>query len=482
MKYAWFLVIIVSLLLAGCAEQEWDIYSGGHDFNGFLAEKNVSADDFAKQIDAAIKTSYSNTERAELIFLLGRVKGDKELISFAMDFFHKAEEDAEEAKKPVEKALLYETIASIDDTKYNHLKAAEAWLRAKDKKRALIEFQIAAGLKTAWEFDIQGITNTASFTKAFTAITIGSTKIELGKDDLLVTQAHKVTRDFTIPKLPSPYTEILLGTSEGKSADIIKAAGIKHAIASGAIAKEMDGKWYASNEENVFMFEVPVSVIEQPTTRFLRQDIAVIVDTNSMAAIARNAVEENATAVMAGCDSSGDVKAAKYLADKGMKVICNSGLMLPLLIGTKLNIVSGAFIAEGDKIIFGNRQLTIGRYEPVIVMDYAGKQDSMQGYSTASRYFLELEKRGAKMNYFVIEVDEKGQMDKVLKKAMEKKASIVAGRVYNEEDYNELKEWLEQKNDRKAILFDSETSEFGYKIAREFRSQVFFGDVNPVAR
>lgn len=477
MKIRWILVIALCLLVTGCTEQRWDIYSGGHGFNGFLDEKNMSADEFAKQIDAAIKASYTNAERAELVFLLSRVTNNKELASFAMDFFHKA---AEEAENREEKAVLYESVAGIDDTRYNHLRSAESWLVAKNNKRALINLQRAAGLKSAWKFDIQGIANAASFPRAFTGISIGNTEIELGKDDLLVTQAHKVARDFSIPKLPSPYAETLLDTPEGKSAGIIKAAGVRHSVATGALAKEMDGKWYASNEEDIFMFEVPLPVIEQPTTRFLSQDIAMIVDTNGMATIARNAAEDNATAVMAGCDSSGDVKAAKYLAEKGIKVVCSSGAMLPLLMGAQLNIVSGAFRTEGEKIAFGGNELKIGRYEPLIMMDYAGKQDNLMGYSTPSKYFLELERRGAKMNYFAVEVDGEGQMDKILKKAKEKKASIVAVRVYGEEDYNELKAWLEQNAGRKAVLFDSETSEFGYKIAREFRSQAFFGDINPV--
>jgi len=479
MKYAWILIIALGLLISGCAGTEvWDPYSSGHGFNSFLAEKNVSADDFAKQIDSAIKKSGNNAERAELIFMLGRVKGDKGLISFALDFFHKAEEEAEEEKGRVEKALLYETIASIDDTKYNHLKAAEALRRAKDNSMAMIEFKIAAGLKNAWEYDISGISNNAGFSSDFAGITLGDTTIELTKDDILVTQADGITRDYKTLNLKSPYSEQIIDKETIVSG--LKAIGLSQITASGTMAKEMDGKWYAANEEDVFMFEVPVSVIEQPTTRFIKTDIAIIPDTKGMATIARQAMHNKATAALAGCDSSGDLKAAKYLADKGVKVICSSDRMLSLLIGMDANIVSSDFKTEGDKAVFGDNVLKISRQEPLVVMDYAGKLDSLLGYSTAARYFGELEKRGAKMAYFIIEVDGKGQMGKVLKKAKEKKASIIAVRVYNEEDYNELREWLEEQNDRKAVLFDSETSEFGYKIAREFRSQTFFGDINPV--
>ncbi|MFA5887173.1 MAG: hypothetical protein WC852_00470 [Candidatus Nanoarchaeia archaeon] len=476
MKYAWILIIAMGLLISGCVSTDvWDPYSSGHDFNSILIEKNISADDFAKEIDSAIKTAGSNSERAELIFLLARIKEDKGMMSFAYDFFQKA---AEESEINEEKALLFETIASIEDTAYNHLRAAEALRRAKDNKMAMVEFKIAAGLKNAWKYDINGISNDIAFSRAFTGISLGNTKIELAKEDILVTQADGVKRDYKNLNLKSPYSEQILDSN--RIVNGLKQVGLKQITASGTLAKEMDGKWYASNEQDVFMFEVPVSVIEQPTTRFIKSDIAIIADTKGMATIERQAMDNKATAVMAGCDSLGDVKAAKYLADKGVKIICSSDRMLSLLVGMKSGIVSSDFRIEGEKAVFGDRVLEISRYEPLVVMDYAGKQQDLAGYSTPAKYFGELEKRGAKMAYFIAEVDDAGQMDKVLKKAMEKKASVVAVRVYNEEDYNELKVWLEANTDRKAILFDSETSEFGYKIAREFRSQTFFGDVNPI--
>lgn len=474
MKKSWILIIAACLLLSGCGEQVWDMHSGGHNFNSFLG--NAPAEDFAAAIDSAIKVSQTNTERAELVFLLSRVTNNKELASFAMDFFHKAAEDAENSD---EKAILYESVAGIDDTRYNHLRSAEAWRKAKQNKRALIDFYIAAGLKTAWKFDIRDIDNGASFSRALSKLTIGNTAVELGKEDTIMSQAHRIVRDFTIPRLPSPYSGELLETPEAKAIGSLKAIGINHIVASGTLAKETDGRWYASNEEDIFMFEVPVSVIDQPTTRFLRKDIAVIVDTNGMATIARNVIEHNATAAFAGCDSNGDVKAAKYLSGKGIKVICSSGNMLPLLIGGKAQIVSAPFKIEGDNAVFGKMPMEISRYEPVIAMDYSGKDANLMHYSSPARYFGELEKKGAKMNYFLVEVFDAGQMDKLIKKANEKASKVVAASIYNEEDYNELKAWLEEKADRKVILFDTEANEYGYKLAREFRSQASFGDINP---
>ena len=74
--------------------------------------------------------------------------------------------------------------------------------------------------------------------------------------------------------------------------------------------------------------------------------------------------------------------------------------MLSMLIGMKSGIVSSDFKIEGDKAVFGDRALEISRYEPVVVMDYAGRMIIFSGYSTPARYFGELEKRGAKMAYF----------------------------------------------------------------------------------
>ena len=43
-----------------------------------------------------------------------------------------------------------------------------------------------------------------------------------------------------------------------------------------------------------------------------------------------------------------------------------------------------------------------------------------------------------------------------------------------------LKEWLEEDPRHKAILFHSEAYPYGYRLAREFRSQTTFDDPNPV--
>ena len=65
-----------------------------------------------------------------------------------------------------------------------------------------------------------------------------------------------------------------------------------------------------------------------------------------------------------------------------------------------------------------------------------------------------LRKEGQRWLILVAEVDDAGQMDKSFEKAKEKKASVIAVRVYNEEDYNELKELVRAKCGRKAVLFD----------------------------
>ncbi len=461
MKWQWLLVALAVLVASGCAQkEEWDKYATGYNFTFIVSEKGLDVDEYLKQAEEAIKQSSGNLERAELLLIMGRVKNDKSLISFALDFFHKAEEELEEGRKPYEKALLYETIASIDDTKYNQLKSAEAWRRAKDWKRAMMHFNFATGKKNIWQFDSLVIKSTASFPKGFSEIRIGGTEIKLGNNDLLVGQANNAAMMKELESI-----------------------GLKHETASGALVKELDGRWYAPNEERIFMFEVPLEKVIYPTTRFLQEGLAVIAGTGGISMIVEQAVKKNATAVMGGCDSLGDAQAARYLSIKGVKVICISDRYASLLIGEDTSVIgAAAFSIENGKAVFGNRPIIISRNEPVIAMDTVSKIAGMEFYDTPARYFSELEKKGAKLDVFIAEADDFSQMHKVIKRAKEKKANVIAVAVLNEDDYNKAKAWLEENPEHKAILFASEASPFGYKIAREFRSQTSFGDLNPVVK
>ncbi|MBU2638249.1 MAG: hypothetical protein KJ955_04710 [Nanoarchaeota archaeon] len=480
MKKSWFLIIFVLIIVSGCSTPEWDNNADIYNFTSGIAERGIDAAEFATGIDAAIKASRNNIERAELLLVMSRVKNDNSLVFFAMDFYHKAAEDAENKE---EKAILLETIASIESSRYNHLRAAEAWRRAGNKQRALMHFNIASGRKNEWQHSAIDPGISTAYPASFSQAIIGNTRIELSKDDLLVSQADMVARNLKELALASPFSENLEESVEGAAIKELEAQGLKHEIAAGSVIKEVDGIWYAMNEEGALMFEVPASNVIIPTTRFLENGIAVVVDTSSIGMIVGQAVQKNATAVIGNCDSQGDADAARYLSLKGIKVICSSDRHVPLLIGKNTNVVgSAAFTIENGKAVFGNSPITISRNEPVIVMDTVSRIYGMEYYDTAARYFSELEKRGVKLDYFIAEVDDFNQMSRVMKRAKEKGSNVIAVAVINSDDYNQVKAWLEKDPMHKAILFASENSPYGYKIAREFRSQTSFDDPNPVVK
>ena len=475
-------LVLVSFLLAGCTDWGLDPHGKGYNFSYAVSEAGFNADDFKKQIDTALKQGNDPFARAELVFVLGRLNNDQAMLSFALDFFHKVEEQAEEADRPFEKALLYESIASLDDTKYNRLKAAEAWRRAGEKERALLNFNLAVGRETEWQSDTKPFENNAGISSAFSNVIIGSTRIALNSNDVVVSQADGVTRDFRAMQLQSPFSGNILDENAGMVLSELKAAaGFRHYIAAGTIVKEIDGKWYAPDEKGVYMFEVPFENVLYPTTRLLRKDIAVIIDTRGIGMIVSRAIAKNATAVLGSCDSAGDVKAALYLGGKGIKVICSTDLSAPMLIGSNITAAGSApFRLEGDTAVIGDRRVAISRNEPVVAGDYAGKKENMLGYGTPAKYFSELEKRGVKLNVYPVGIDGMNQTGKIIRKAKDKKANVIAVRVLSSDDYAIVKAWLEEKSGRQAVLFGSETSPYGYKLSREFKSQTSFDDPNPV--
>jgi hypothetical protein len=68
----------------------------------------------------------------------------------------------------------------------------------------------------------------------------------------------------------------------------------------------------------------------------------------------------------------------------------------------------------------------------------------------------------------------------VVDKAREVNATVLGVRVYSRDDYDAVKDWLEQDKSRRAVLFHSMPYPFGYKIMKEFPEQITFGDINPV--
>ena len=79
-----------------------------------------------------------------------------------------------------------------------------------------------------------------------------------------------------------------------------------------------------------------------------------------------------------------------------------------------------------------------------------------------------------------VQIDNFNQTERVISKAQEVNAGIIAVRIYNSDDYDNVISWLEESKTNKAILFHSTSYPYGYKLFREFPEQTSFDDINPV--
>ncbi len=103
---------------------------------------------------------------------------------------------------------------------------------------------------------------------------------------------------------------------------------------------------------------------------------------------------------------------------------------------------------------------------------------AIQYYDTPARYFKNLEK-SIKLNIEYVEITDFNQMNKIIDKAEKEKATVIAVRIFNSNDYNAAKQWLENDKNNKAILFHSISYPYGYKLLKEFPKQTTFDDINP---
>ena len=100
-------------------------------------------------------------------------------------------------------------------------------------------------------------------------------------------------------------------------------------------------------------------------------------------------------------------------------------------------------------------------------------------YDTPARYFRMLGK-AADLDVVFVPVNGMNQMSNIIEAAEKFDAKIIGVRIFNADDYNKVKLWLEESADRKAVLFHSTSYPYGCKLFTEFPEQTSFDDINPI--
>lgn len=445
------------------------------------------------------KTSDDNFAKADARLIIGRLTKNETQICESLAYYDKINSTNHE-----EMALVYETSASLGCGRNREafLKiAAKEWRLAGNKWRAeLLEKLVLGRLKI--KFDQSTLNTTIhpnlTATNATTAI-IGKTTITLNSTSKIVSQEDRVYRDWLGGQLANPYgpkllttfserltynqTELMpeIGWHEGARIQELKTINLTHVPAVGTLVARYGKKWYAPDDKGVFRFEVPIDKISYPTTRFLRRDLAVIIDTHGVNMIVEQAIRMNANAVISDCDHPGKVDAAEYLSNKGISVICYPDKYVYLALGHNLTLVGSppTTIKDGEAII-GNKPMRITTNDRIAAVNSTNDTYALWYYQTPTSYFETLTK-AIPLNVTYITINNFGQMEQVTQKAREINANILATRVFNSDDYYAVKKWLDEDISRKAILFHSASYPYGQKILREY-SQTTFDDPNPILK
>jgi len=78
-------------------------------------------------------------------------------------------------------------------------------------------------------------------------------------------------------------------------------------------------------------------------------------------------------------------------------------------------------------------------------------------YITPALYFSTLkEKTLLPLDLVYVEIDDYGQMETVTSVARNWDSHVIAARVYNEEDYNALREWIKESKENRIVYFEVE--------------------------
>ncbi len=446
--------------------------------------------------------------RGDATLIAGRLEGNSSKICESLNFY-----DQVKSKNHEEMALIYETSASLGcgRNRAAFLRvASKEWRLAGNTYRAELLEKLARGARPRINFDEQAVeANTTvitgykspilpKLTKNASIVIIGNTTILLNSTSTIVSQDDRVYRDWLGGQMANPYgpeilvtfserltynqTELLpeIGWHEGARIRELKKINLTHIPAVGTLVAKKGNRWFAADENGTFRFEVPKDKLQYPTTRFLRRDLAVIIDTHGVNMMVEQAVRYNATAVVSDCDHPGKVYAAEHLSKRGIAVICIPDKYVYLALGHDLKLTGSPPITiHGNKAIIGNRPIKITTKDRIMAINATEDAYALWYYQTPASYMSELSK-AIPLNITYVTLNEFGQMKKVTEKARETNATVLATRVFNSQDYEAVKEWLDEDETRKVILFHSASYPYGQKIFREYPNQSSFDDPNPI--
>ncbi len=446
--------------------------------------------------------------RGDALLVKSRLLSDDDGICKSLEFFDKID-----SVNPEELALKFETIATLGcgRNRAAFLRAAAGeWVKAGNIYRAGLLQRLAEGNRLNLKFDDSALKADDKVLSGYvsplspvlpsdaSAVIIGETAFVVNNDSVIVSQDDRVFRDWLGFQLASPFgPEFLrvfserlkyndselrsdIGWHEGSRVSDLLRVNASFFPAVGTLVARRDNRWFAVDDSGVFRFEVPADKVSYPTARFLRRDLAVIIDTHGVNMLVEQAVRYNASIVLSDCDHPGKVYAAKYLSGKGIDIACFPDKYVFTAIGHNLSLIGSPPVAFYDNFaILGGRSITITSTDKIVAVNSSDSAYALWYYQTPASYF-EVISEVLPLNVTYVSLDDFNQMSAVVDAAHKVNADILAVRVFSKDDYEWVKSWLLENQSNRAVLFHSASYPYGQLIFNEFVNQTSFDDPNPV--
>ena len=317
-------------------------------------------------------------------------------------------------------------------------------------------------------------------------MTLGASAIQVPAGTRLGAQVDRVARDWISFQMrwdltgkPVPAAA-LVDYHEGKLVkNVLELSAVEVYPLAGALVARQGELWYAADETGAFRFQVLGDKLQYPTTHE-SGSAAWIVDTHGLSSVAGQSVERKMQVVVGSIDSESDALAAFHLADRGVSAVFPSDRFQDMLLGYEgSGVLLGTAPVKrvGDKAVLGGQPIQFSRREKIIVED-ADANSPAAAYDAPARYFRRLATL-VSLNVEFVPVQQTNQIERVLGRANEVKATAVAVRVETSYEFDRLRDWLKQSPGRRAILFNCGLYPHAQALFTEFPRQVTFGDLRP---
>jgi hypothetical protein len=203
------LFALLLLLLSGCTSTI-DTSADQKDMQFVLRSAGMNITDYQENLENILKGKLDPLVRAEMLLVLGRLKKDQDTLRKSLDYFHKALDEAEGE----EKAIIYETIASMEDNYYYYLRAAWEWKKVDNKFRSKLNRKLGldkSNLKT--DFDTSPVKQALIIPpENIKSVKIGTTALILNNQSMIVSQVDRVSRDWLSYQFQEPFSKNILTT------------------------------------------------------------------------------------------------------------------------------------------------------------------------------------------------------------------------------------------------------------------------------